>query len=345
MKWRISSSKEWQCVGRVEQVENPGDYFTMDIAGEPVLVVRDRDKEIRALSPVCRHRAQLVASGEGNCNSFSCPYHGWTYSLSGELVATPEMADTDNFDTPLYSLPSVRLEVWEGFIFINFDPQCSPLAPAIEGLSRRLANYKMTDMKCTWRRNYDLACNWKLFMDGQEAYHLPYVHGETIPSCMKRDDFYLEEPEGPYEVMIFRSVGTLARRTLSGQSPFPLIEGLSQQQLDESPYSIVYPTFQIPMSNDGASYLYVLPQGPQRCKVMTGICFPKATTERPDFEEVAKDYYSRWDVVNYEDIEVCESSQRGLQSKFYRSGRYSHMEQFPHRFHNYVMDRVLKNSA
>ena len=114
--------KEWLCVGRQEQIERPGDYFTIEILNEPLIVVRDMTGDLHALSAVCRHRAEVVVSGEGNLRAFACPYHGWIYSLKGELLGAPEMDKMDNFDKSLNCLPSIRLEVWEGFIFINFDP-------------------------------------------------------------------------------------------------------------------------------------------------------------------------------------------------------------------------------
>ena len=119
-----------------------------------------------------------------------------------------------------------------------------------------------------------------------------------------------------------------------------LAEMLSPKELEESPYFVIWPTFQMPLSVEGVYYYSILPEGPERCKVMTGICFPKSTVERPNFEEEAQDHYIRWDIVNYEDIRACESAQRGLHSMFYRSGRYSHLEEIVHRFHNYVIDRV-----
>ena len=143
--------REWLCVGRVEQVGSPGDYFTVDVVGEPVILTRDEMGEIHALSPVCRHKSENLASGEGNCLAFACPYHGWTYSLSGELISARGMASAENFDESLYSLPSFRLEIWNKFIFINFDANCSPLAPALEDLSRRLTRYRLDDLKCTER--------------------------------------------------------------------------------------------------------------------------------------------------------------------------------------------------
>src|ERR1700683_2575303 len=105
--------KEWLCVGRVDQVAKPGDYFTLDLLSEPLVGGRDDDNEIRALSTICRHRAIEVVRGSGNRRSFQCPYHAWTYSLKGNLIGAPEMEQTIGFDRKQCKLPSLRTEVWE----------------------------------------------------------------------------------------------------------------------------------------------------------------------------------------------------------------------------------------
>jgi phenylpropionate dioxygenase-like ring-hydroxylating dioxygenase large terminal subunit len=332
--------KEWHCVGRVEQLEQPGAYFTVELAGEPIIVVRGADGEVRALSGACRHRGTELTRGEGHARSFRCPYHAWTYSLTGELLGAPGMKDVKGFDRGAYCLPRFTVEIWEGFIFVNLDAASRPLAPRLEGLARRLAPYRLRDQVCTWRIDYEVACNWKVFMDGQEGYHLTTVHGDSITSSMGKDACDIEEPHGAYEVILFRNIGTLARRTLTGESPFPLIEGLPEAEMAASPYAIVYPTFQLAVSIDGVSYLYVFPEGPERSRVFCGICFPRDTVKRPDFAEVAEQYYRRWDIVMKEDLAVCEMSQRGLRSRFFPRGRYAPLEPFVHRFHNYVLDRV-----
>ncbi len=336
--------KEWLCVGRQEQIKRPGDYFTIEILNEPIVVVRDAVGDLHALSAVCRHRAAELVSGEGNVQAFQCPYHGWTYSLKGELLEAPEMTKMDNFDKALHCLPSIRLEVWEGFIFINFDPQCRPLAPALESLSERLAKYKISEIGLAKRSDYEAACNWKTFMDGLDNYHQVHLHKDTVTDSLSSEDSWIETPHRKYEVIIYRNLDKVARRTLTGESPFPVIEGLSPKELEESPYVVIWPSFQMPLSVEGVYYYSILPEGPDRCKVMTGICFPGATMERPNFEEEAKGHYVRWDIVNYEDIRACESAQRGLHSMLFRSGRYSYQEEIVHRFHNYVIDRVSKSS-
>ena len=143
--------KEWLCVGRVEQVKLAGDFFTVDVAGERVIVVRDDTGEIKALSPVCRHKSAHVASGKGSCATFVCPYHGWTYSLGGALISARGMDSTENFDKAMYHLASFKLEVWKNFIFINFDIHAKPLAPGLEELSLLLTNYALEELHCPKR--------------------------------------------------------------------------------------------------------------------------------------------------------------------------------------------------
>jgi len=119
--------REWLLVGRAEQIPDPGDYMTEAIVGETVLLVRGRDALIRAFSPSCRHRGTKIVSGHGNCRAFVCPYHRWTYALDGELVGTPDMDPPKNFDKSKYGLLPIRLEIWEGFLFVNFDERARPL--------------------------------------------------------------------------------------------------------------------------------------------------------------------------------------------------------------------------
>ena len=333
--------REWLCAGRVEQVQNPGDYFTLDLFDEPIIVARDKVGDLHAFSAVCRHKAEIVASGEGNCNSFVCPYHGWVYSLKGELIGDREMQKTVGFDRSLYGLLPIRLEVWNRFIFINFDPECAPLSPKLEKLSQRLANYELNEMKCTKRVDYGVACNWKVFVDNiMEEYHSDIVHKETVKPFMPMRLYAPEEPQGAWEALTAKGVLS-ATRTMSGQSPLPVIESLTKKEIGEATLFLVYPNFAIAPNPTSMVYLIALPEGPQRTTVTWGICFPGSSLELADFEEAAEANYSRWDRVNHEDMAACESSQRGFQSRFVQSGRYSFREQITHRIHNYVLDRLI----
>ena len=136
---------EWLCVGRESDLTEPGDYFTTHIIDEPIIVVRNKKNDIKAMSAVCQHRAMLVAEGKGNCRAFRCPYHHWTYSLDGNLLKGPAMEKTCDFMKEDYNLPTFQLEVWLGFIFINFDDEAPPLAPRLDAVRRVIENYDLAN--------------------------------------------------------------------------------------------------------------------------------------------------------------------------------------------------------
>jgi nitrite reductase/ring-hydroxylating ferredoxin subunit len=134
---------EWLCVGRVDWVKEQGDFFTTTIIGEPIIVTRNRNDEIKAMSAVCQHRAMLVAEGRGNTRGFVCPYHHWVYSLNGDLVNAPAMERTCDFNKKAIKLPTFKVEIWLGFIFINFDEAAPPLAPRLTAVETAIANFDL----------------------------------------------------------------------------------------------------------------------------------------------------------------------------------------------------------
>lgn len=158
--------KEWTCVGRVEDIPNPGDYFTKTIVTEPILVVRDGEGEVRAHLNVCRHRGCKVVDVAGTTKSFRCPYHGWLYALNGELRGAPEFKETHGFDKAKFGLKPVRCEIWEGFIMVNPDPDATSFASRVSDVS--IFGFEAYDVGThinthLWR--YELACNWKTYVE------------------------------------------------------------------------------------------------------------------------------------------------------------------------------------
>jgi phenylpropionate dioxygenase-like ring-hydroxylating dioxygenase large terminal subunit len=176
MAWETSEIllKEWMCIGRADEVPNPGDYFTIQILGEPLVVARDSDQKISVFSAACRHRGALVVEGRGNCKRFTCPFHGWVYSLKGNLLVAPLMNKTNHFDKSTEGLPRLKTEIWQGFLFINFDSQASPLAPRLTGLDAKFANYKLSDLRAPAPPMiFTNDCNWKLSVEqGVDMYHV-----------------------------------------------------------------------------------------------------------------------------------------------------------------------------
>ncbi len=176
--------REWLSVGRVEDVPEPGDYFATTLLREPLVIVRREDGEIQALSAVCRHRGMVVASGRGNAKRFVCPYHLWNYNLDGELVTAPKMKGNREFNRKDCRLPKVRTEIWQGWVFVNFDPDAEPLAPRLKALDEVLAPYRLSELETPVAPLvYEQHFNWKLLApDNWENYHVPGVHAKSLLS-------------------------------------------------------------------------------------------------------------------------------------------------------------------
>jgi choline monooxygenase len=331
--------REWLCVGRAEQIPNPGDFFTVELFGRPLIIVRDKSGRIRAHVNSCRHRGTAIAEGEGHCTAFHCPYHNWTYALSGELLGTPEMEEAIGFDKGQYGLLVVKLETWGGFLFVNFDPTSPPLLTVLGDLPELMRNYRLEEMVCTRRQNYDVACNWKVYVENaMEEYHTPTVHKSQYTDRVPLESWVVEETRGLYEVLYTETTGSLA---LLGDEGFPPVAGLSRKELVGSYIPYVYPTFIFLISPDTMFYVIVEPRGPEQSVIRMGNCFPASTVARPDFEALAKRYYNRTSITLPQDNNACEWQQRGIRAPVARPGRYSMREQLVHHIANYVLDRVL----
>ena len=181
-------SGEWLCVGRQEQIPDPGDYLAVTRAGEPLIVVRAADGSIRVMSAVCRHRGMCITASvdrgdddmfdppdfeSGSTRQFRCPYHSWVFDLDGQLIGAPEMSRTDDFDMTEVRLPSLAVETWNGFVFANFDHDAAPLGPRLAQLDAVLANYDVASLVTGDPVTIPaFALNWQIMMvNFMEMYH------------------------------------------------------------------------------------------------------------------------------------------------------------------------------
>jgi phenylpropionate dioxygenase-like ring-hydroxylating dioxygenase large terminal subunit len=304
----------------------------------PVIVVRGSDGEIRAFANTCRHRGSMLAQGEGNCRAFRCPYHSWTYDIDGALLVAPQMDQTTGFDPAEWHLTPVRLECWAGFMFLNFDPHARPLMQYLGDLPGKLASYRFEDMVCVRRKEYELACNWKIYVENaMEAYHITTVHRSTL-SRQKGKPSEAQPAAGEYCALFKEHKGS--RALLEGDTGFPPMDHLSDLASQGSWYPLLYPSTMFGCTYDCMWWLELHPMGPLRTMIV-GSCFPKSYTERPDFAEVVQRYYKRWDISIPEDNAISELQQRGLASPFAKQGRLSAAEPPVHTFGNWVLDRVL----
>ena len=185
---------------RADQIPNAGDFYCEDVCGEPAVLVRGNDDVIRAFSPFCRHRGSRVVEGEGNCKAFVCPYHNWVYSLEGQLVGTPGIDKTENFDLSEYGLHPIRAESWAGFLFVNFDKNTVPLIEWLGDLPEVMARYRLDEMVMTRKITHHIESNRKIYCDNtNEAYHIAMVHGGSIEQIGAMSTWRFEgQGGGPY---------------------------------------------------------------------------------------------------------------------------------------------------
>ncbi|MGH9755988.1 MAG: aromatic ring-hydroxylating oxygenase subunit alpha, partial [Blastocatellia bacterium] len=195
---RTVFSHSWQLVGRAEQVRNPGQYVTWELAGEPLLVVRGVDQVLRGFFNVCRHHAAaIVTAAEGETRNLRCPYHGWTYSLEGELLGTPDFTGVYDFDRAANGLAPVDTAIWENWVFVKLDRG----GPSLENflgadLISHMRGLDLGNFHWMERRRYALDCNWKVFVDNylDGGYHVPYLH-KGLDSVLDYGNYTIETGE------------------------------------------------------------------------------------------------------------------------------------------------------
>ncbi|HZS82933.1 MAG TPA: aromatic ring-hydroxylating dioxygenase subunit alpha [Stellaceae bacterium] len=332
--------KEWLCVGRAEQVPRPGDFYTIRLVGEPLLVVRDTAMRVNVLSAVCRHRGAVIAEPvrQAHCEKFVCPYHSWTYGLDGTLLEIPgfppPMQGVQNFDMAEFGLRRLRSDSWAGFVFVTFDPDAPALAEWLGELPDFLANYRVDEMRFTHRDIYDVECNWKVWLENAfENYHAPTIHQKHMTPGKPQN--WTFESGDTFEAMYSqRSIVAF-----SGLRPLP---GLTDKQASGLYHVWLRPSLQIILTSSYMKYRQYLPEGPEKLRLIENWSFPSGTIATAEFQEtVGPAYYDKYSEVIREDLTIAPNVQRGMRSGAYRPGRYSLEEHITHKIANYVIDRVV----
>ena len=312
--------RNWISVGRVDQVGVPGQFFTVELAGEPLVVVRGTDGELRAFYNVCRHHAAAVANvPAGIVQQLRCPYHGWTYGLDGSLKGTPEFAGVCNFDRAKNGLEPVRVATWEQFVFVTLDAGTPSLESFLGDLPARVASLSLSKIHFFERKSYTLGCNWKVYVDNylDGGYHVPHLH-KGLNSVLDYKEYTIENSEhyclqsSPMVVSQDASFAT----TRTG---------------DRADYYWLYPNFMINVYEGVMDTNLVLPLAPDKCLVQFDFFFADITDGKKSYntESIAVS-----DRVQEEDVDICESVQRGLRSHAYGAGRLSvRREVGEHLFH------------
>jgi choline monooxygenase len=324
----------WQLVARVDQLASPGSFVTSNVAGEPLLLVRDERGVLRAFFNVCRHRAAcVVTQPEGTAPRLRCRYHGWTYDLSGRLRGAPEFDGVDDFQREDNGLTPLAVDSWGPLVFVNLAQRAVPLAHILTPLPERLG--KLAGLHFVERRNYEIACNWKVFVDNylDGGYHVNTVH----PSLAG----VLQYSEYQTECFGFSSLQTSPLRR-----PDPLHADATAAAVrvgETASYGWVFPNFMVNLYAGAMDTNVVFPLGPERCAV--SIDFYVAPNGAPSLD-FAADSVKVGHRIQLEDVGVCEDVQRGLNSRSYDTGRYSvRRELGVFHFHKLLASKLLASST
>ena len=315
--------RSWVGVGRADRWKAAGDYAALDIAGVPTIVLRDKDGTLRAFANACRHRGTLLLDGEGACRAIKCPFHGWLYGLDGRLAGAPRMDETPGFDTADYGLVPFRTDTLDGFAFVCLDDAAPGLDEWLADFAGLHAEWSLADLVATRRREFDVACNWKTFLEVfNEYYHVPYVHAATIDDCYERPD-PLDEAAGQFVTQFGTTADTATLLDGNRDQALPPIASLQGRNRQGIRYTWMFPNMTFAASAE-AIWLYdTFPLAPDRTRVGMTVCFPPETVALADFEARAEAYYHRLDTVLAEDLPMLERQQAGLTSPFARPGRFS----------------------
>lgn len=323
-------ARTWQAVARTDQLEPTGAYVTAIVAGEPIVVVRGTDSKLRAFYNVCRHHAMIVMNEPcGRAQHLRCPYHGWTYSLEGELRGVTDFDGVCHFDRAQNGLVQLRVDTWENFVFVNLASNAAPLRDflgPLVGLAQPLGFGKLNFVE---RRSYTIECNWKVYVDNflDGGYHVPHMH-KGLNSVLDYTNYTIENFE----------------RCCVQSSPVSLDSGSDRSAAatrkgDRAFYFWQYPNFMLNWYEGYLDTNLVIPLSVDRCEVIFDFYFGDTSESQLPYIRESIGVSER---VQQEDIVICEGVQRGLGSRAYNAGRLSaRRETGEHLFHR-LLSRDLK---
>ena len=336
--------RTWQLVGTLSQpcgevngvkrtIADAETFFTADIAGEPIVVVRDKEGTLRAFSNVCRHRAGPIAQGSGCKNVLRCGYHGWTYALDGRLIGTPDVEGVEFFDRSAMGMVPLRLETWEQFIFVNFDGKAEPLSSYLGEIPRQARGFEFAGLELAERRDYVIECNWKVYVDNYlEGYHIPIAH----PGLMREIDYAQYRTETfRYYSQQFAPIRAMRKEDAEERLYAP------GTGLKEALYFWVFPNLMLNIYPDNFQTNLIVPLSQEKTLTIFEWFFHDAASAAVRARvEKAVEFAEE---VQKEDVHLCESVQRGLRSVTYDRGRYSvRRENGVHHFHMLLSEFLEK---
>jgi len=323
--------KEWICVGHVSEISAPGDYFTIDVVGRPLLITRDEAQGIHTFANVCRHRSSLLAEGKGHLTLLTCPYHAWTYELGGQLRAAPYM---DKSQVEGVCLHEYRHEIWNGFILVNFDNKAEPLNPRLAKMNDVVDCYDIDKMQVLFAGDTELDCNWKVLVENFcESYHVFQVHKTSVePSAKTRTTKVLPGSDGfNHHTMEYSSTSFIGGEVKNKNIP----ESLH----DIGHLFCVYPCMTMALGPASAVVLSVLPLASGKLRYRAW-CLRDMVNSTLDNEQLEEGIQNSIDILK-EDGPVIEGVQKGLFAGTGNAAPLNKWEQTNWEFGQYLTRMIL----
>ena len=323
-------ARSWSCVGRASALAAVGDYVLRTVAGESIIILRDRTGELRAFFNVCRHRGtRLCEVAQGHFSeTIQCPYHAWTYTTDGRLIGAPQMQSVEGFDKRDYPLHAAAVGEWEGFIFVNVATDPEPFSDAFAPMLGRLTRFGLADLTVAHAVTYEVAANWKLvFQNYSECLHCPMIHPEltaVLPYQSGANDL----TEGPFLGGYMEIMPQHESATMTGRACARLLTAdMPAQDRRRAYYYSIMPNMLLSIHPDYANYYVVRPLAADRTRVESEWMFNPESSSDATFNP--DDAIRFWDVTNRQDWHIVEQSQLGIASRRYAPGPYSPRESIP----------------
>jgi glycine betaine catabolism A len=339
--------REWICVGRDEELSGAGAYRVLDVLGESIILVRNREGRLRAFYNTCRHRGSRLCR-EHAANGpplpggiaggrITCPYHQWSYDLDGRLLAAPHLSGDPGFDRSLFSLYPVGVDCWGGFVFLNLTPAtATTLAQLLGEIPARTARYPLAELRIGHTIRYEVAANWKVLCENyNECYHCAGVHPElcaVVPAFREGGGSHLDWARGiPHRpgAYTFTASGTTRRRA------FPTLD---EDERVRHKGELVYPNLFVSLACDHVAAFILEPRDAGHTRITCHFLFEPFEMAKSDFDP--SDTASFWDLVNKQDWVICEAVQQGIGARVHTRGWYAPMEDFNLDIRRYVLERI-----
>jgi phenylpropionate dioxygenase-like ring-hydroxylating dioxygenase large terminal subunit len=329
--------RDWICVARSSQLPDPGDFVAVDVIDQPVIVIRDDDGAIRALSNVCLHRSMPLVSGPGSARWIVCPYHRWSYGRDGSLHSAPMMDGADGFDPGGCHLPQLAVEQWEGFVFVSMSDDPAPLAPQLEPLAATLQQYGLRDLAIVDTIEFDSPWNWKLLVENfMEAYHHIGPHRDTFQqSNPAATSFVVDNVGGPWSLLHMPGV-----TDLDDSADLPFLSSLDRERRADLLAACVYPTLLFAVSGTLAVWYEVVPHAHDHMTLRIHLLLEPEVAADPEVIAALPEIRDGLAWIHSEDIPVNEGPWRGLHAPLAAPGRLSPYEAAIWQFNQYWLHRI-----